>query len=178
MIAELDFEEKRQLQFARGYIGLKLYDEAVDELIRLPQHLDNHPDVSSVWWEVHAERQDWEACVRTATALAVEYPDDVMGYILLASSIRNVKGYTPEDSYTILRSAAERFKNCGCLTLYYDLACFSSVLGNLDEARDWLNKTFTQAKGSEWEGFYERLARRDPDLQRLGPTEAPGTPDN
>lgn len=168
MTAELDFQEKRRIQFARGFIGLKLYDDAAEELSRIPDHLSTHPNVVRVWWELFAEKKDWESCAKYALQLSIDYPDDVSGYILLASSIRNVKGYTLNDAYAVLRSAADQFESSNCLTLYYDLACCSSALGNLDEARAWLDKTFAEAKGRGWEGFYRQMAIADPDLQPLG----------
>jgi hypothetical protein len=88
---------------------------------------------------------------------------DVSSLIQLAESLLNVEG--AQTAYDTLRPAAEKITDS--ITILYNLSCYACEIGKIDEARKWLAKTFAEAKNSEYDGFYQRLAADDLQLKPL-----------
>ncbi len=106
-----------------------------------------------------------EEYLRYAFELLADGSDEAFGFILLAEAMKQAGEDGVRNAYELLRPLAVKFDDC--LTVKYNLAAYSCRLGKLDEAREWLRKTFQEAEGTEFEGYYQRFAEDDTDLQPL-----------
>ena len=133
--------------------------EANEELENITASLRAHPDVLNVRWEIYAAAKKWEAAVDIAAAIVQLDPDDPLGWVHRSYALHELKR-TAEARDNLLR-VVEKFPISA--TMRYNLACYECQLGNLDRAKQWLEKAFAlgDAKGMKL------AALDDPDLQPL-----------
>jgi len=133
--------------------------EANEELENITASLRAHPDVLNVRWEIYAAAKKWEAAVDIAAAIVQLDPDDPLGWVHRSYALHELKR-TAEARDNLLR-VVEKFPISA--TMRYNLACYECQLGNLERAKQWLEKAFAlgDAKGMKL------AALDDPDLQPL-----------
>ena len=145
------------LHAASGYLTLGMYQDAWDELEKLPPPHREHDVVLKLRIQIHQGLGKWEFARVLAESLARHSPDNPDWWILWAYSLRREQSI--EAAQAVLREAAEIHP--GVALIAYNLACYACVLGELAEARTLLKLAF------EMDGTFKRGARRDPDLQRI-----------
>jgi tetratricopeptide (TPR) repeat protein len=165
--SEFDHQSRLHLDAAEGWLGLGNWKEAESELAQLAEPLRRHPEVLQARYLVESEAKRWDACVEIGRELVELLPDDSFGWINRAYALRRATGGGVQAAYDALRPAAERLKDLEPVT--FNLACYACQLGNLDEARNWLEKCFAEAArhGRSKRRRLEALA--EPDLERLWP---------
>ena len=82
---------------------------------------------------------------------------------MFADAMEHIEG--AQEAYDLLRPFADFVDDS--ITLFYNLGCYACVLGNLDEARNWLGKTFAMSENCDYGSHYREMARTDAQLKPL-----------
>ena len=130
---------------AEGWLELGDHLEANEELERISAELRGHPDVLHVRWRVFAAARKWEAAAEIAQGICQLAPDEQFGWIHLSYSLHEIKR-TKEALDTLLH-VASRFPNNWLVA--YNLACYQTQLGALEEAWRWLGYAMDKADRKE-----------------------------
>ena len=130
----LSIHTRRQLGYAEGYLMLGLKTEAAEALGEITQpELDATP-VLVMALTVHTERADWANAARVGTVVCGREPQEAGHWIQWAYATRRHSGIL--DARTIL------MRGLGLQPrepmLHFNLACYEAQLGNLDDARAFL----------------------------------------
>jgi tetratricopeptide (TPR) repeat protein len=150
----LDPQAQRQLLAASGLSELGLYQEAVEELESLPIEIRETTVVLASWLELYQHWHKWAEALAVAQRLTELEPDESNWVIALAYAMRRASGLTL--ARQVLQNAVEKFEHCAAI--YFNLACYASQLGELDEARTRLTQAI------ELDREFATLAKTDPDL--------------
>lgn len=140
---ELDHADQFCLNAAEGWLGLGNWKEAEQELAQLTQGGRGHPAVLQLQCLLYSEGKKWTECAQAAEALLQLLPDDSFGWINRSYALRRAPGGSVQAAYDALLPAAEKAPQSE--EVLFNLACYSCVLGRLDEARKWLKRCFEQA---------------------------------
>jgi tetratricopeptide (TPR) repeat protein len=84
-------------------------------------------------------------------------PNQPFGFVHAAFCLHEL-GRTTEAKQTLLDGPASLLDEP---VYYYNLACYDTVLGNLEQAKVYLRASFRLDK------TFQQLAKKDPDLQRI-----------
>ena len=145
---------------AQGWLELGNQVEADTELDNITARLRAHPDVLNVRWEIYAAAKKWPAALDIAAALIQLDPDDPLGWANRSYSLHELKKRAAEARDNLLRMV-DKFP--ASATMRYNLACYACQLGNLERAKQWLEKAFALGGARKM-----RLAALDdPDLEPL-----------
>jgi len=138
MIASLQPPESHRLRAAQGWLELGNPAEARQELEMLPREFWSHPEVLKVRWAIYAAEKKWEAALDVACALTELEPEDALGWVDRSYCLHELKR-TREARDNLLRVVG---KFGDSATLHYNLACYECQLGDLGQARKWLERAF------------------------------------
>lgn len=158
-VKRLESPDIHHLNAAEGWLGLGNAVEAQVELEKMAPASRNHPDVLRVQYHVHERTKDWERAAETGQVLCQIAQESPFGWIHLAYALHELK--RTREAYDVLAPMVDRFPEE--YVIRYNLACYSCQLGNLDEARAWLEKAISLA-GPE---TIKQMALKDPDLEKL-----------
>lgn len=153
-----DLNDQRHLVAAQGWLELGLPLEANEELEKITPQLRAHPDVLEVRWHIYANEQKWEACVDIANAIIKLAPEKSGGWIHRSFAMHELK--RTQEAFDQLLLVADKFPKVW--TIPYNLACYSSVLRQFDEAQNWLKRAIAVD-----EKTVKRAAVEDEDLKPL-----------
>jgi tetratricopeptide (TPR) repeat protein len=149
------------LKAAEGWLELGNHVEANEELEKIAPTLRVHPDVLELRWQIYAKDGKWETCVDIARALTKLAPALPHGWLHLAYSLRRAKDGGLLAARDALSHIADKFPQAP--TVPYNLACYDCQLGNLKEARRWLERAFDIGDSKR----LKLMALDDPDLEPL-----------
>ena len=155
----LEPPDLHHLQAAQGWLELGNLLEANEELAKITPQLRGHPTVLALQWSLYAEAKKWEACVDLAKALTNVAPDQAGGWVNLGNSLY-YSGHTQE-AYDCVKPLLDRFPKNSILR--YNLACYACQLGDLQEAKSWLEMAFELNNSKK----LKLAALNDPDLEPL-----------
>jgi tetratricopeptide (TPR) repeat protein len=155
----LEPPDSLHLLAAQGWLELGDHIEANEELENITPQLRAHPDVLKVRWEIYAAAKKWEATLHIAAALIQLDPDDPLGWVHRSYALHELKR-TAEARDNLLR-VVDKFPISA--TMRYNLACYESQLGRLEQAKNWLEKAFALGDARK----LKLAALDDPDLQPL-----------
>ena len=147
------------LAAAEGWLGLGNSVEAEGELERISYNSRAHPEALRVRYHLYEATRKWELAAETAQTLCQILPHRPFGWIHLAYSLHELK--RTREAYNVLLPVADKFPEE--YILRYNLACYACQLGNVEEARQWLEKAIVLAGSSE----VKKTALNDPDLEPL-----------
>lgn len=158
-MSDLPFPDAHHVRAAVGWMELGDPDSAAAELARVRPEFDHSPDVLTVRWHLHSHHRDWESALQTASQLIQVAPNDVDGWIHRSFALHELRR---------TREASDRLLEAEPLfpehpILRYNLACYACQLGDLDAARQWLERA-RQLSSAE---FIREIALDDPDLAAL-----------
>ena len=153
--------DSHHLSAALGWLGLGNCGEAVVELEKIAPELRNHPAVLPAWYEVCAERGQWNAADKFAEELVLIEPQEPQFWLWHAYATRRRSGGGIAQAREILDKAHELIP--GEPFISYNLGCYECQLGNLQVAWKWLEKAF--AAGNR--RAFKALALEDRDLEPL-----------
>jgi predicted Zn-dependent protease len=156
---ELEFHDRRHLEAAEGWLGLGNFLEANEELECITPQMRVHPDVLELRWQIYAKGEKWEACVDIARAITKLAPSHPHGWIHWAYSLHELK--RTKEAKAVLLPVADKFPEESLMR--YNLACYECQLGNLKEARRWLERAFDSGDPRR----LKLMALDDPDLDPL-----------
>jgi predicted Zn-dependent protease len=151
---------------AEGWLELGNSLEARHELEQIAPQMRTHPGVLHVQWEIDAAEKNWEPALGIATNLIELAPDDPLGWVHRSYALHELKR-TQEARDNLLR-VVDKFPSSA--TMRYNLACYECQLGNLPQAKVWLELTFRMGNRSQM----KLAALQDPDLKPLWPEIRPG----
>ena len=150
--------DSHYLLAAQGWIELGNYLEANEELEKISPRSRLHPDVLEIRVQVYANAKKWDACAHVASTLVKLAPERLNGWVQRSFALHELR--RTQEAFDNLLPVAEKFP--GIWTIPYNLACYSSQLGRLDEAKDWLKKALLIG-----EETVQRVGIADPDLKPL-----------
>ncbi len=149
---------QRRISHALGYVGLEMFTEALAELDGIGAEDQARPEVRSVRIELHLGARQWNLVIAVAEPLARSHPTVVGAWIGWAYALRELNRVA--EARTVLLEA-EPFHGKASAVLHYNLACYESLLGDLDGARNRLRIACAMDKRLEADGA------TDPDLRAL-----------
>jgi predicted Zn-dependent protease len=151
--------ERFHVDAAEGWLMLGNPIEAHEELEQLSGESNQHPAVLSMRWQVYAAARWWEAAYVVSKALCDLAPESPEAWICQANTVRNYKGVV--DAWTLLLSVISKFPEDAIIR--YNLACYASQMGLMEEACGWLVQAFEKEEAVQ----LKLAALYDPDLQPL-----------
>jgi Flp pilus assembly protein TadD len=146
---------------AAGWLGLGRPDEAAAELDRVSPAAQAHPDVLEMRWATCAGQSHWDAAVKVAEQILAVAPERPTGWLHRAYALRRAPGGGLQRAWDALRPAADRFPNEPIIA--YNLACYACQMGQLDEARAWLQRALETGDRDR----LKEMALHDEDLAPL-----------
>ena len=151
---------RRRLEYARGYVALGLLKEAEKELEAIAADDPLALEAVKVRIDLHMEGKRWKQVVLMAGAVCLAEPAQESAWIAWAFALRELQRI--EEARDVLLKAEPLHGESSSL-LHYNLACYYSLLGDLPEARQRLQRAARKRK--EW----LEDAREDTDLKALWP---------
>ena len=132
--------------------------EAGAEILKITPEQREHPDVLELRWQIYSKEKRWDACVDIGQAIIKADPNRAAGWLNQAEALRYKGDF--KGAYANLYLVFDDFP--GNWRVPYDLARYSSLLGELDEAREWFKKaTLIGEKAVQKKGV------DDPDLKPM-----------
>lgn len=160
-IKQLEPPTSLRLNAAEGWIELGNLTEATAELQQVGDEFVSHPDVLIVRYRLCAGAQNWDDAWEIGRALIQAAPDREESWIVGAYAARRTRGGGLQLAYDTLLPAVEKHPQCAIVP--FNLACYSSQLGRLEEARTWLDRAM-QVGGRK---AIRALAMEERDLEPL-----------
>jgi tetratricopeptide (TPR) repeat protein len=149
---------QRHIEYALGYIGLGLLDDAADELEKIAFTERLSPGVLLARIELHMAAKHWDLVVDLGRELSFLKNDVERAWITWAYALRELKQV--EKAKAVLLSA-ELIHGKTSATLHYNLACYYSLLGDQEEAKERLRRACRMSMSCK------DTALDDPDLKPL-----------
>jgi predicted Zn-dependent protease len=147
------------LRAAQGWLELGDHLEAARELDRISSSQSEHPLILMIRWMIFARAKRWEGAVPVADALVNRVPQDAYGWILRSFALHQMR--QTQEAWNQLLPGAEKFPKEP--NIPYNLACYATQLGRLEEARKWLRRAFEIGDGKK----ITLKAMQDPNLEPL-----------
>ena len=151
--------DKFHVDAASGWIGLGNLQSARDELKQISPEIQNHPAVLMVQSELLFAAEDWESLLPLTEKLLGQFPKLDFLWINRSYALHELK--RTQAAFDALRPAAKKFPKRWLIR--YNLACYCSQLGELEEAMNWLQKAIALAGKKE----IKAMALDDSDLKPL-----------
>ena len=129
---------RNALDAAAGYFSLGLYEEALEEIEVLPLAIRSSEGVMEMRLAIYHAAKHWEAGRLLAESLAKNQPANPSWWIQWAYCLRREKSVI--EARGVLWHAAQIHPASGLII--YNLACYASVLGEMDEANQLLTRAF------------------------------------
>jgi tetratricopeptide (TPR) repeat protein len=147
------------LRVAEGWIGLGDYAAAGEQLKNISSETWTHPAVQKVRWQICVNAKNWGAALDVASALVRLDPKESLGWTRLSYALHALKR-TAEARDNLLRVIDTFSDNA---TMRYNLACYESQLGRMEEAKSWLVEAFKLGGKRRM----KQMALADSDLEPL-----------
>ena len=147
----------RHLNAAQGYLELDMPAEALEEIEALPPEIAVYAEISQLKLLILMRLREWEKALSLCKELQDRFPQLTVGYIHAAFCLHEMKR-TQEAKQVLLDGPSSLLRDA---TYHYNLACYEAVLGNRDEALEYLRTSFAMNHG------FRAIAKRDPDLASL-----------
>ncbi len=159
----LEPSDRAHLQAALGWLELGNLGEAECELRQVEARLRRHPCVLQVRWRFHSQAGHWRTCLRLGKTLTQLAPERRFGWLHYAVALHKLD--RTAEAREVIISVLNKFE-CNTTFPYY-LALFSAKLGELDDARSWLEKAFACAKDKAESDKLKLRAWAEPELRQL-----------
>jgi tetratricopeptide (TPR) repeat protein len=152
-------EFQKRILAAQGYHELGLWREAWRELDGLSDALQHRPDIVEMRVLILINESKWREGLTLSRRLAEIAPQEDGGWVHAAYCLHAL-GRTREAIQTLLSAPASLREKA---IFHYNFACYSCVLGQIDAARESLQRSIVLDKR------YRDYARSDHDLKPLHP---------
>jgi tetratricopeptide (TPR) repeat protein len=149
--------EERHISAAQGYLELGLYEEARAEINELQESCNERSDVVELNVLCCMGERLWEQALQYAQRLCELEPERPGGFIHAAYCLHEL-GRT-EAALASLQAGPASLRRKA--VFYYNLACYNTRLGRIEEALLLLRQAF------ERDPALRMTARNDPDLATL-----------
>jgi tetratricopeptide (TPR) repeat protein len=158
---KLEPPDTHYLLAAVGWLELGNLAEAGAELAHVGPVGQEHPDVLEVRWSLSAQQGRWQEALQVSQALLRRAPKRSSGWLHQAYALRRVSDGSVQKACAALLPAYEKFPKES--TIPFNLSCYTCQMGQLDAARDWLQRAIAIG-GKE---KIQRMALKDSDLEPL-----------
>lgn len=146
-----------RLSYANGYLDLGMLRQAAAELDAIEEGHRLRPDVLSLRAKYYLEAKNWELMEAVSRQLVSAKPDVALGWVHLAYALRELNR-NAEAKEIALKGLKHHPQ---AAVLWYNLACYCSLLGQFPEAAKHLQKAVSL------DDSFEDEAAQDPDLAPL-----------
>jgi tetratricopeptide (TPR) repeat protein len=140
---------------AQGYLELGMTDEALAELARVPESERSHHDVEQLRVYILMRARRWQEALDACEKLRLAHPELVLGYIHGAFCLHEL-GRTEQAMQLLKEGPAALLREP---VYFYNLGCYHAVLGQPEEAQNYLQMSFNMDEK------FREIARYDPDLE-------------
>lgn len=151
--------DSHHLLAAQGWAELGDFAEAQAALHQIAPIHRGHPEVLKVQFTLHAQARQWALAYGVAESIVALEPDCAEAWIHRSNALHFQALY--QEAYNLLLPGLARFPQNS--PMRYNLACFCSRMGRLDEARTWLKEAFWLEGGPR----LREAAVEDQDLEPL-----------
>jgi predicted Zn-dependent protease len=148
---------EQTVRIAEGYSELGMLDDALIQLDQIDTEHQGRLEILRLRVDILLRKQDWEDAHCLSLRLCDMNPNQPFGFVHAAFCLHEL-GRTSEAKQTLLDGPASLLDEP---VYYYNLACYDTVLGNLEQAKVYLRASFRLDKS------FQQLAKKDPDLQRI-----------
>lgn len=131
--------------------------EALAELDAMPAEDRDIESALQLRLFIAMKTHAWDESLRICEKIRKLYPESVSGYIHGAFCLHE-RGRTADALNLLLAGPTSLTQEA---TFFYNLGCYSAVLGDLDGAIDYVRKSF------EMDEKFRDIAKIDPDLVEL-----------
>ena len=145
------------VRIAEGYSELGMLEDALGELGQLDAEQQERLEVLRMRVDILLRKQDWEDALRLSLRFSAVNPNQPYGYVHAAFCLHEL-GRTSEAKQTLLDGPASLLDEP---VYYYNLACYDTVLGNIEQAKVYLRASFRLDKS------FKAMAKNDPDLKQI-----------
>ena len=153
----LESPDKDYFTAAVGYVELGLFLDANEQLENIGPFNRVAPEVLALRVEIYRGLEKWDLMQEIAQRLHEFSPQDVQWVISYAYATRRSESI--DAARNILINALPKFPQESII--YYNLACYDAVVGDLRAAREYLKKAF------EIDSNWRLQALDDEDLKPL-----------
>ncbi len=160
---------RTRLQYAQGYLELGMIREASLELKAITDEKEfERIDYLSLNVRLCLESRKWKRMIKFARKIAQLDPENAFGWVNWAYALRELE-QTPEAKSVALDALKIHPKEA---VLWFNLACYCSLLGEVEDASQHLDQAVALEKS------FEAEAVDDPDLDNMWQwiRNAPETP--
>lgn len=146
-----------RLSYANGYIDLGMLNEAAEELNAIPEKDHLQDEVLSLRSRFYLESKNWEIMAAVSKQLATQSSDNTYAWVNWAYALReqNKNAEAKEIALQALKLHPDE------AVLWFNLACYTSLLGEVEEASAHLDKSISLDE------IFQKASVDDPDLQNL-----------
>jgi len=153
----LEAPDHQHWRAAVGYVELGMFQEANDQLENIDPFNRAAPEVLAVRIAVYQGLKKWELMREVAKRLAEFQPNDIQWTVSLAYATRRADSI--QGAKQILLNVESKFPKEAIIK--YNLACYCCQLGEIENAKSYLQKTF------EIDSAWRLQALDDEDLKPL-----------
>ena len=146
-----------RLSYTNGYLELGMIQHAREELDAIAKKDLLLPEVLAMRAKLYLETRNWELLEAVARNLTERSPDSFIGWVHHAYALRELDR-TREAKTVALQGVRHHPKTA---VLWFNLACYCSLLNEVEDASEHLDKAIALEKS------FEAEAVDDPDLQNL-----------
>ena len=157
-------EDQRHVEAADGWLSLGNLVEANEELGKVESKNRLHPEVLQARWFVCAQAGKWDVCLGLATAITQVAPERRIGWLHRAQSLGKL-GRIREAKEVLLSAGRQFHPDC---TISFYLAGYCLQLGQVKEARGWLERAIKAEAEDEELRRLKLRSRDDSELEPLG----------
>ena len=150
-------EHQRNLLAAQGYCELAMFEDSLQQLDRLSPEEQQHPCSVEMRLIVLMQAKRWKDALAAGQRLIQIAPEKNTGYIHSAFCLHEL-GQTEAARSLLLSGPGSLHQEP---VFHYNMACYECMLGQLEEARQHLERSIQLDKK------FRDYARTDPDLKAL-----------
>ena len=145
------------VRIAEGYSELGMLDDALAQFDQLDSEHQDRLEILRMRVDILLRKQHWKDALRLSLRFCALNPNQPYGYVHAAFCLHEL-GRTSEAKQTLLDGPASLLDEP---VYYYNLACYETVLGNLEQAKAYLRASFRLDKS------FREMAKKDPDLEQI-----------
>ena len=146
-----------RLQYANGYLDLGMMKDAALELNAIDEKDRLNSEVLSMWTRLYSVSKDWFEMEGIAMQLVEKDPENGFGWVNWAYALREMERIE-EAKEVALRGLSRCPKEA---VLWFNLACYCSLLGEVEASSKHLDRAIALEKS------FEAEAVDDSDLDKL-----------
>lgn len=162
---QLEPPDNHFLDAATGWLMLGNAKEAWLEFKQIRPEASAHPDVLDFEWRWFAHEKRWQEAVEVGERLVTHWPDRADAWIHRSYALHELR--RTQEAFEQLLPAVKRFPKE--TTIPYNLACYTSQLGDLPAARHWFAQVLALGHQPAEKVHRLKSALTDFDLQPLWP---------